>query len=85
MLSLDLLVLLTKTHPKEFFVAIPEVIPVVSDCMWDTKAEVKKQATETMSSICSLIENKDIERFIPAVIGCINHPENVPETIHLLA
>ncbi|KAI8986458.1 P-loop containing nucleoside triphosphate hydrolase protein [Pilobolus umbonatus] len=84
MLALELLVFLTKTHPKEFFVAIPSVIPVVSDCMWDTKADVKKQATETMATICSLVENKDIERFIPAVIKCINHPENVPETIHLL-
>ncbi|CAO3613512.1 unnamed protein product [Mucor hiemalis] len=84
MLSLDLLCALTKEHPKEFFVAIPDVIPTVSDCMWDTKVDVKKQATETMSTICALIENKDIERFIPAVIGCINHPENVPETIHLL-
>jgi elongation factor 3 len=84
MLSLELLELLAKQHSKEFFVAIPDVVPVVSDCMWDTKAEVKKKATETMSVICGLIENKDIERFIPAVIGCINHPENVPETIHLL-
>ncbi|CAO0797738.1 unnamed protein product [Mucor circinelloides] len=84
MLALELLVDLTNVHPKEFFVAIPDVIPVVSDCMWDTKADVKKQATETMATICKLIENKDIERFIPAVIGCINHPENVPETIHLL-
>eukprot|EP01083_Nonionella_stella_P076007 206900_1 len=84
MLSLELLELLAKQHSKEFFVAIPDVVPVVSDCMWDTKSEVKKKATETMSVICGLIENKDIERFIPAVIGCINHPENVPETIHLL-
>ncbi|KAG0765971.1 hypothetical protein G6F57_004957 [Rhizopus arrhizus] len=84
MLSLELLELLANQHPKEFFVAIPDVVPVVSDCMWDTKMEVKKKATETMSVICGLIENKDIERFIPAVIGCINHPENVPETIHLL-
>ncbi|KAG1175520.1 hypothetical protein G6F70_004669 [Rhizopus microsporus] len=84
MLSLELLQLLAKTHPKEFFVGIPDVVPVVSDCMWDTKSEVKKKATETMSVICGLIENKDIERFIPAVIACINHPENVPETIHLL-
>ncbi|KAI9354903.1 P-loop containing nucleoside triphosphate hydrolase protein [Pilaira anomala] len=83
-LSLDLLVDLTRQHPKPFFAAIPEVIPTVSDCMWDTKTEVKKKATETMSHICQLIENKDIERFIPAVIGCINRPENVPETIHLL-
>ncbi|CAO3697528.1 unnamed protein product [Rhizopus microsporus] len=84
MLALNLLVELTKVHPKEFFVAIPDVIPVVSDCMWDTKTDVKKQATDTMAAICALIENKDIERFIPAVITCINHPENVPETIHLL-
>ncbi|KAI8356156.1 armadillo-type protein [Blakeslea trispora] len=84
MLSLELLSSLTKLHSKEFFVAIPDVVPVVSDCMWDTKVDVKKQATETMGDICKLIENKDIERFIPAVINCINHPENVSETIHLL-
>ncbi|KAI8081491.1 armadillo-type protein [Halteromyces radiatus] len=84
MLSLRLLELLVKTHPEPFYITIPEVIPVVSGCMWDTKADVKKQATTTMGVICALIENKDIERFIPAVIGCINHPENVPETIHLL-
>ncbi|KAI9257482.1 P-loop containing nucleoside triphosphate hydrolase protein [Helicostylum pulchrum] len=83
-LALELLTHLTHHHPTEFFVAIPDVIPAVSDCMWDTKVDVKKQATETMAAICKLIENKDIERFIPAVIGCINHPENVPETIHLL-
>ncbi|KAG1084012.1 hypothetical protein G6F42_021968 [Rhizopus arrhizus] len=62
MLALELLVDLTNVHPKEFFVAIPDVIPVVSDCMWDTKADVKKQATETMATICKLIENKDIEQ-----------------------
>ncbi|KAI7905306.1 armadillo-type protein [Cokeromyces recurvatus] len=84
MLSLELLELLAKKNSAEFIVAIPDVIPVVSDCMWDTKTDVKKKATETMGVICSLVDNKDIERFIPAVITCINHPENVPETIHLL-
>ncbi|CAO3599070.1 unnamed protein product [Absidia cylindrospora] len=84
MLSLALIDSLAKNHSKEFFVTIPDVIPVVSDCMWDTKTDVKKAATATMGNICTLIENKDIERFIPAVIGCINKPENVPETIHLL-
>ncbi|KAI9481038.1 MAG: P-loop containing nucleoside triphosphate hydrolase protein [Benjaminiella poitrasii] len=84
MLSLELLEVLAKKNTTDFIVAIPEVIPVVSDCMWDTKTDVKKKATETMGVICSLVDNKDIERFIPAVITCINHPENVPETIHLL-
>ncbi|KAI8379204.1 armadillo-type protein [Radiomyces spectabilis] len=84
MLALSLLDELIKKNPKQFFVCIPDIIPIVSDCMWDTKIDVKKAATATMGNICALIENKDIERFIPAVIGCINQPDNVPETIHLL-
>ncbi|KAI7074861.1 Elongation factor, partial [Hortaea werneckii] len=59
-------------------------IPIVSEAMWDTKAEVKKKAYSTMEKICQLISNKDIERFIPELIKCIAKPENVPETIHLL-
>ncbi|KAI8138495.1 armadillo-type protein [Fennellomyces sp. T-0311] len=84
MLSLSLLDALVKANPSQFVWVIPDIIPVVSDCMWDTKADVKKAATATMGNICALVENKDIERFIPAVIACINKPENVPETIHLL-
>jgi elongation factor 3 len=37
-----------------------------------------------MEKLCSLISNKDIERFIPELIKCIAKPENVPETVHLL-
>jgi len=63
---------------------LPEIIPLVSECMWDTKDNVKVQAKRTMASVCSLVANKDIEDFIPALIDCISAPENVPETIHLL-
>ncbi|KAJ8659460.1 hypothetical protein O0I10_004825 [Lichtheimia ornata] len=83
-LALSLIDELTKAKAQQFFYTIPDVIPVVSDCMWDTKTDIKKAATTTMGNICGLVENKDIERFIPAVIACINKPENVPETIHLL-
>lgn len=63
---------------------VPDLIPVVSEAMWDTKAEVKKAAYGTMEKLCELISNKDIERFIPELIKCIAKPENVPETVHLL-
>ncbi|KAI6292433.1 translation elongation factor EF-3 [Pyricularia oryzae] len=52
--------------------------------MWDTKKEVKEHAYKIMEKICSLIVNRDIERFIPELIKCIAKPENVPETVHLL-
>lgn len=63
---------------------MPELIPVLSEVMWDTKKEVKKAATATMSKATETVENKDIERFIPKLIECIASPSEVPETVHLL-
>ncbi len=63
---------------------VPDLIPIVTEAMWDTKPEVKKRAYTTMEKICELISNKDIERFIPELIKCVAKPENVPETVHLL-
>ena len=63
---------------------VPELLPVISEAMWDTKPEVKKKAYGTITKVCDLISNKDIDRFIPELIKCIAKPENVPETVHLL-
>ena len=63
---------------------MPELIPVLSEAMWDTKKEVKHAATETMKKATETVDNKDIERFIPELIGCIADPTQVPETVHLL-
>jgi elongation factor 3 len=75
---------LTASAPAQMAFRVPELIPVISGAMWDTKTEVKKAAYGTMEKICALISNKDIERFIPELIKCISKPENVPETVHLL-
>ncbi|KAF2401720.1 ARM repeat-containing protein [Trichodelitschia bisporula] len=75
---------LCETAPAQLAYRVPDLIPVVSEAMWDTKPEVKKAAFGTMEKICALISNRDIERFIPELIKCIAKPENVPETVHLL-
>lgn len=75
---------LVESAPAQLALRVPDLIPVVSESMWDTKPEVKKMAYGTMEKVCGLIVNKDIERFIPELIKCISKPENVPETIHLL-
>ena len=75
---------LVESAPTELAFRVPDLLPVVSESMWDTKPEVKKYAYGTMEKICQLISNKDIERFIPELIKCIAKPENVPETVHLL-
>ncbi|CCK71925.1 translation elongation factor EF-3 KNAG_0I01340 [Huiozyma naganishii CBS 8797] len=63
---------------------MPELIPVLSEAMWDTKKEVKSAATATMTKATETVQNKDIDRFIPELIGCIADPKLVPETVHLL-
>ena len=75
---------LVESAPLQLALRVPDLIPVVSESMWDTKPEVKKMAYGTMEKVCGLIVNKDIERFIPELIKCIAKPENVPETVHLL-
>ena len=75
---------LCKTCPVQMGYRVPELIPAVSEAMWDTKKDVKTKAHTTMEKICELIVNKDIERFIPELIKCVSKPENVPATIHLL-
>jgi elongation factor 3 len=84
MTVLDFIDTLIRTAPTQTAIRVPELIPVVSEAMWDTKKEVKDRAYKTMEKVCQLIVNRDIERFIPEVIKCIAKPENVPETVHLL-
>lgn len=84
MTSLKCIETLCETAPVQLAYRVPDLIPVVSEAMWDTKPEVKKAAYGTMEKVCALIVNKDIERFIPELIKCIAKPENVPETVHLL-
>ena len=84
MTSLQCIEALVESAPAQLAYRVPDLIPVVSEAMWDTKAEVKKAAHGTMTKVCNLISNKDIDRFIPELIKCISKPENVPETVHLL-
>lgn len=82
--GLDCVEALVETAPTQLAFLVPTLIPIVSESMWDTKPEIKKKAYGTMEKVCKLIENKDIDRFIPELIKCIAKPENVPETVHLL-
>ncbi|KAF2861622.1 ABC transporter domain-containing protein [Piedraia hortae CBS 480.64] len=84
MTDLECIEALCESAPAQTAYRVPDLIPIVSEAMWDTKPEVKKKAYGTMERVCQLIVNKDIERFIPELIKCIAKPENVPETVHLL-
>lgn len=77
---------LVKSAPLQTARLMPEIVPVLSDALWDTKSDVKKAAKDSLTKATALISNKDIERFIPALIQALINPvEEVPKTIGLLS
>lgn len=75
---------LVDTAKSQIALRMPELIPSLSEAMWDTKKEVKEAAHATMTKSTETIDNKDIEKFIPKLIECIANPTEVPETVHVL-
>ncbi|GEQ70227.1 hypothetical protein JCM33374_g3903 [Metschnikowia sp. JCM 33374] len=75
---------LVDTAKAQVALRMPELIPALSESMWDTKKEVKEAAHATMTKATETIDNKDIEKFIPKLIECIAKPTEVPETVHVL-
>ncbi|KAF7294569.1 hypothetical protein MIND_00993400 [Mycena indigotica] len=84
--SLEVLNQLVVSAPTQTARLMPEIVPVLSEVIWDTKADVKKAARDSLTKATALVSNKDIERFIPALIKALINPvEEVPNTIALLS
>ena len=84
--SLVILDQLVKSAKTQMAKLMPEIVPVLAEAIWDTKADVKKAARESLTKATALVSNKDIERFIPALIKALINPvEEVPTTIQLLS
>ncbi|KAK9463770.1 armadillo-type protein [Lipomyces oligophaga] len=82
--ALNTIIALVDTAPGQISLRMPELIPLLSEAMWDTKADVKKAARAAMVKATETIQNKDIEKFIPQLIECIAKPTMVSETVHSL-
>ncbi|TFY58615.1 hypothetical protein EVG20_g8077 [Dentipellis fragilis] len=84
--SLEILNQLVVSAPVQTAKLMPEIVPILSDAIWDTKSDVKKAARDSLTKATALVSNKDIERFIPALIKALINPvEEVPNTIQLLS
>ncbi|KAF7323317.1 hypothetical protein HMN09_00112500 [Mycena chlorophos] len=84
--ALEILNQLVVSCPTQTARLMPDIVPVLSEVIWDTKADVKKAARDSLTKATALVSNKDIERFIPALIKALINPvEEVPNTIMLLS
>lgn len=84
--ALEILDELVVSSADQMSKAMPDIVPVLAAAIWDTKADVKKAARASLTRACALVSNKDIEKFIPALISALINPvEEVPKCIQLLA
>ncbi|KAG0240727.1 translational elongation factor EF-1 alpha, partial [Mortierella sp. GBA43] len=83
--ALDILSGLTQTAPKQISAALSDIVPIISEAMWDSKPEVRDQATKTTTDCFNVVGNPDLISSIPYLVGCINRPEESAECIHRLA
>jgi len=84
-LALKCIPIFGKNAPKQLGNALPEIVPEVTACMWDTKKQVKAAATAAMKDACNVIGNKDIEHMTDKIITAITKPKEVPEIMHQMA
>jgi elongation factor 3 len=84
-LALRCLASFGETAPKQLGNALPEVVPEITACMWDTKKQIKKAATEAMREALKVIGNKDIEHMTEKILTAITKPKEVPEIMHEMA
>lgn len=96
--ALDCITELVRSSPAQLAFRVPDLIPVLSAAMWHADEKVTEQIRGIqegnkdkkeprigdLETVCGLIVNKDIEKFIPELVRCIAYPENVSETVHLL-
>eukprot|EP00977_Amphora_coffeiformis_P008072 scaffold1806_cov156-Amphora_coffeaeformis.AAC.1 len=83
--ALKCIALFKESAPKQLGDALPEVIPEVTACMWDTKKQVKAASTAAMRAALDVIGNKDIDHMTDQILVAITKPKEVPEIMHKMA
>ena len=83
--ALKCIAIFKDTAPKQLGDALPEVIPEVTACMWDTKKQVKTAATAAMKCALDVVGNKDIDHMTEKILTAITKPKEVPEIMHKMA
>lgn len=83
--ALGLLAKLAQRHVATLAAHVVEIVPRVSECMSDVRAEVVRAAHDALTSACAAVNNRDIEKVVPLILSSIAAPSEVPETIHALS
>lgn len=82
--ALQLIAEIVDRAPTQVAEILPDIIPAVTNAMRDVKMEVADEAIKTMTKVCTVLGNRDVEPHIPALIDTMAHPDNVHSVIKTL-
>ncbi len=72
--SLNAISLLAKHNPSQVALALPNIVPVTSAVIWDTKREVRVACKRALHAACKCIANPDVEPIVDELVSVISNP-----------
>ena len=85
MAALDAIAAFGDHAPDQLGVSLPDVIPIVAECVVDLHSQVTEAAERALVAVCEVVGNRDIEHLTQKILRCITHPEDTEEIMHALA
>ncbi|KXS10571.1 hypothetical protein M427DRAFT_36950 [Gonapodya prolifera JEL478] len=85
LVALQLLARLAKTAPNQVAARLPDLIENVQHPLHEIDQKVSKEAVKTMTALCSVVGNQDIQPHIETLVSCMQHPGELPAAIEKLA
>ncbi|KAJ8611389.1 hypothetical protein CTAYLR_006506 [Chrysophaeum taylorii] len=82
--TLKLLGTLAHTAPSQVGQLLPDIVPKVTENMWDTKPEVKAAAKSSLGECCTVIHNPDVQPLVPTLISANANPKENPQALDAL-
>ncbi|KAK9466454.1 P-loop containing nucleoside triphosphate hydrolase protein [Lipomyces arxii] len=75
----------SSTPPEALLRQFVNLIPVLSNCMHDMKAELSKASVKTTTDLAKIVDNMDISSRLPLIVSTLAEPNSVPKTIQTLS
>jgi hypothetical protein len=82
--ALERLVQCATTAPIQVCQLLPQLIPVVTNQVWDTKAQVTRAAGSALLAMCETNQNPDVAPAIPFVVSAICKPSETNRAVQEL-
>lgn len=82
--ALNMIKTLASRMSRQLSSFLPQLIPRISECVYDSKKQVQTVALEAMNEACLAITNEDIRPIVPQLVSVIAKPEESIATLNLL-